>query len=325
MNSTFSIRCQYGMRSLLMIGLAVYIITLHRTSALHYYLAPQMQKLLLLCPVPLIFIALAMAWHVIVGSRDGEDVCDCEHPLPQSWFKKTLVYGMLLIPLLFGSLLPNQALGSDMAAKKGMSFTYPNPDIRRKTDIQTTNTPAASLLSTPSFTPTSLPLKGKWSQEALDKLFVPPDEYNVEFAELAKRLYQQPIIQIHPEIFSETIGAIELYKHAFQGKKVQVTGFVYKDDNLPGKGLFAVGRFLVMCCTADAMPFGVIVQSQNPPSFDKDTWVTIEGTLHATQKDNAPVLEIRSDKITTVKQPESPYVYTQADSVATYDRLNTAH
>ncbi len=80
-----------------------------------------------------------------------------------------------------------------------------------------------------------------------------------------------------------------------------------------------------MCCTADAMPFGVIVQSQNPPSFDKDTWVTIEGTLHATQKDNAPVLEIRSDKITTVKQPESPYVYTQADSVATYDRLNTAH
>lgn len=118
MNSTFSIRCQYGMRSLLMIGLAVYIITLHRTSALHYYLAPHMQKLLLLCPVPLIFIALAMAWHVIVGSRDGEDVCDCEHPLPQSWFKKTLVYGMLLIPLLFGSLLPNQALGSDMAAKK---------------------------------------------------------------------------------------------------------------------------------------------------------------------------------------------------------------
>ncbi len=325
MNSTFSIRCQYGMRSLLMIGLAVYIITLHRTSALHYYLAPHMQKLLLLCPVPLIFIALAMAWHVIVGSQDGEDVCDCEHPLPQSWFKKTLVYGMLLIPLLFGSLLPNQALGSDMAAKKGMSFTYPNPDIRRKTDIQTTNTPAASLLSTPSFTPTSLPLKGKWSQEALDKLFVPPDEYNVEFAELAKRLYQQPIIQIHPEIFSETIGAIELYKHAFQGKKVQVTGFVYKDDNLPGKGLFAVGRFLVMCCTADAMPFGIIVQSQNPPSFDKDTWVTIEGTLHATQKDNAPVLEIRSDKITTVKQPESPYVYTQADSVSTYDRLNTAH
>lgn len=325
MNSTFSIRCQYGMRSLLMTGLAVYIITLQHTGALHYYLAPHMQKLLLLCPVPLMFIALAMTWHVIVGSRDGEDVCDCEHPLPQSWFKKTLVYGMLLIPLLFGSLLPNQALGSDMAAKKGMSFTYPNPDIRRKTDIQTTNTPASSLLSTPSFTPTSLPLKGKWSQEALDKLFVPPDEYNVEFAELAKRLYQQPIIQIHPEIFSETIGAIELYKHAFQGKKVQVTGFVYKDDNLPGKGLFAVGRFLVMCCTADAMPFGIIVQSQNPPSFDKDTWVTIEGTLHATQKDNAPVLEIRSDKITTVKQPESPYVYTQADSVATYDRLNTAH
>lgn len=106
---------------------------------------------------------------------------------------------------------------------------------------------------------------------------------------------------------------------------MQVTGFVYKDGSLPGKGLFAVGRFLVMCCTADAMPFGIIVQSKKAPSFDKDTWVTIEGTLHATQKGNAPVLEIRSEKITAVAQPESPYVYTQADSVATFDRLNAAH
>lgn len=80
-----------------------------------------------------------------------------------------------------------------------------------------------------------------------------------------------------------------------------------------------------MCCTADAMPFGIIVQSQKAPSFDKDTWVTIEGTLHTAQKGNAPVLEIRSEKITAVEQPESPYVYTQADSVATFDRLNTTH
>lgn len=130
-----------------------------------------------------------------------------------------LVYGMLLIPLLFGSLLPNQALGSDMAAKKGMSFTYPNPEIRRKTDTQTTKAPVSSILSTASSSAASHPAGGKWSQETLDKLFVPPDKYNVEFAELAKRLYQQPIILIKPEIFSETIGAIELYKHAFDGKR----------------------------------------------------------------------------------------------------------
>ncbi|EHS57811.1 TIGR03943 family putative permease subunit [Paenibacillus sp. Aloe-11] len=325
MNSAFSIRWQYGIRSFLMIGLALLIILLSRTNALHYYLAPHMQKLLLLCPVPLLFIAFAMAWHGIVGARDGEDMCDCEHPLPQGWFKKMLVYGMLLIPLLFGALLPNQALGSDMAAKKGMSFTYPNPDIRRKTDIPPVPVPASAILSSASFGAASSPPKDKWSQETLDKLFVPPDKYNTEFAELAKRLYQQPIIQIKPEIFSETIGAIELYKHAFEGKKVQVTGFVYKDSSLLDKGLFAVGRFLVMCCTADAMPFGVIVQSHKTPSFDKDTWVTIEGTLHTTYKNHAPILEIRSGNITEVEQPESPYVYTQADSVATFDRLNATH
>ncbi|MBE0341444.1 TIGR03943 family protein, partial [Paenibacillus sp. 28ISP30-2] len=223
-----------------------------------------------------------------------------------------------------GSRVPKRDWSLDRCSSD-LAFTYPNPDIRRKTDIQTTKAPEVSMLPTGSSTPASLPPGGKWSQETLDKLFVPPDKYNVEFAELAKRLYQQPTIQIKPEIFSETIGAIELYKHAFEGKKMQVTGFVYKDGSLPGNGLFAVGRFLVMCCTADAMPFGIIVQSKKAPSFDKDTWVTIEGTLHATQKGNVPVLEIRSEKITAVAQPESPYVYTQADSVATFDRLNAAH
>lgn len=217
-NSTFSIRWQYGIRSLLMIGLAVYIISLSRTNALHYYLAPHMQKLLLLCPVPLLFIALAMAWHGIVGGGTVRMYVIVSTRCRKAGSKKHSYmeccsfrsYSVLCCPIRHLVVIYCQ---------KGMSFTYPNPDIRRKTDTQTTKASTSSLLSTASSVPTSPPPEGKWSQETLDKLFVPPDKYNAEFAELAKRLYQQPIIQIKPEIFSETIGAIELYKQAFEGKK----------------------------------------------------------------------------------------------------------
>ena len=71
----------YILRSLLIAALAAYIMHLNASNSLDYYLAPHMQTLLLLlCPVPLLFIAFGMLWHAIAGAS-GE-VCDCEHPCP---------------------------------------------------------------------------------------------------------------------------------------------------------------------------------------------------------------------------------------------------
>lgn len=110
------VRIHYFSRSLLLIALACYITHLNETQALHYYLAPNMQKLLLLCPVPLWFIAIGMLWHTLTGGR--EKICDCEHPMPTGLFRNVNVYGLFVVPLLFGLLLPDQALGSGMVVKK---------------------------------------------------------------------------------------------------------------------------------------------------------------------------------------------------------------
>lgn len=111
-------------------GLAVYIIHLNSSDSLHYYLAPTMQKLLLCCPVPLLFIAVIMAWHGLFGRNEVH--CDCEHPPPSGFLRSSMVYGLIAIPLLLGFLLPDRALGSSMASQKGMSLTYTPPEIRRK-------------------------------------------------------------------------------------------------------------------------------------------------------------------------------------------------
>lgn len=111
-------------------GVAVYIIQLNSSDSLHYYLAPTMQKLLLCCPVPLLFIAVIMAWHGLFGRNEVH--CDCEHPPPSGFLRSLMVYGLIAIPLLLGFLLPDRALGSSMASQKGMSLTYAPPEIRRK-------------------------------------------------------------------------------------------------------------------------------------------------------------------------------------------------
>ena len=80
MKPSLSLRSHYILRSLLIAALAAYIMHLNASNSLDYYLAPHMQTLLLLCPVPLLFIAFGMLWHAIAGAS-GE-VCDCEHPCP---------------------------------------------------------------------------------------------------------------------------------------------------------------------------------------------------------------------------------------------------
>lgn len=297
---TFSLkhRGHYLIRAILLCCLAFYIMNLNHSDALHYYLAPHMQSLLLLCPIPLLFIAFGMLWHALMG--DSAQICDCEHPLPGGLLKSTGVYGMFAIPLLFGLLFPDQALGSDMVAKKGIVYSFPDPEFQHKAKPANTSVPALS---------------------RLDEMFIPRDIYSVEFSELAKRLYPLPVIQVDPLIFSETIGAIDMYKEHFAGKKIRLQGFVFREEDMPPDS-FALTRFLVMCCTADAVPFAVLARGDEVPALEEDAWIELEGTIEVEQVNGEERLQIRADQIRSVEQPTSPYIYTHPDSVAAFDARN---
>jgi len=312
--SSAGTRLHYVVRALLLAALAIYVMHLNESNLLEYYLAPQMQTLLLLCPVPLLFIAFGMVYHAVMG--DTGDVCDCEHPHPRGVVRNMTVYGLFALPLLFGLLVPDQPLASSMAAKKGMVYTYPNPDVRTGSgsDDVPGDTGAADGAREPN--PTG-------NDTSPVDPFAPKDKYSVEFAELAKRLYAMPSVTVRPEIFSETIGAIEMYKPAFTGKPISVQGFVFRDDSMD-KNMFAVSRFLLMCCTADAVPFGILVRGEQASRFENDAWVSIEGTVQTVKIEGEERLLIQAHSIATIEEPASPYIFTNPDSVAAFDELYPA-
>ncbi|OOC62049.1 TIGR03943 family putative permease subunit [Paenibacillus ihbetae] len=307
-------RVHYAMRALLLAALAIYIMHLNESNLLEYYLAPQMQKLLLLCPVPLLFIAFGMVYHAVMG--DAGDVCDCEHPHPRGVVRNMTVYGLFALPLFFGLLVPDQPLASSMAAKKGMVYTYPNPDVRTGSGSEDVleDTGTADGVGKPN---------PAGNENAPVDLFAPKDKYSVEFAELAKRLYALPSVTVRPEIFSETVGAIEMYKPVFAGKPISVQGFVFRDDSMD-KNMFAVSRFLLMCCTADAVPFGILVSGEQASRFENDAWVSIEGTVQTVKIGGEERLLIQAESIETIEEPASPYIFTNPDSVAAFDELYPA-
>lgn len=285
MNDARSIRFHYLLRAVILLAFALYIGHLVQQNALHYYVAPKLARWVRLCPIPLTLMALSLAIQALFGK--GSVLCDCEHRLPHSIFKSTALYGLFLFPLLLGFALPDQALGSMAASKKGISLTSSPSEINNAVRFESI------------------------------------DPYHEELTELAKLLYAQPTIPVYSDIFSETLGAIDLYKQQFEGKEISVSGFLYRDDSETPKNAFAIGRFLVQCCTADATPFGMLVDSGKLKSLPTDTWIEVRGKLQVVQYKGQEMMQIRAEAITPIAQPTTPYIYTSADSIAAWKALQS--
>ncbi|GGG10457.1 hypothetical protein GCM10010912_63570 [Paenibacillus albidus] len=280
------IRLHYLLRAALLLAFALYIAHLAQQDTLHYYIAPKLARWVRLCPVPLALMALALAVQAFYGK--GSALCDCEHRLPRSFVKSTALYSLFLFPLLLGFLLPDQALGSLAADKKGIILSNLGDGH-----------PEASAFDT-------------------------SDPYQQEFAELARQLYAQPVIPVYPAIFSETFGAIDRYKQQFEGKDIAVTGFLYRDGTHTDPASFAVSRFLVQCCTADATPFGMLVEADTTISLPNDTWVEVRGKLQIADYQGQEVIRIKAVSVTPVSAPSTPYIYTSPDSIAAWHQLLAA-
>lgn len=91
------------------------------------------------------------------------------------------------------------------------------------------------------------------------------------------------------------------------GMGVNLTGFITHPPGIP-EGFFALTRFYVSCCAADAIPYSVVVRPPGPvvPSaYPDDRWLEIGGQLG--QSDAGFMLFPHSIK--PAKAPDDPYLY----------------
>lgn len=89
-----------------------------------------------------------------------------------------------------------------------------------------------------------------------------------------------------------------------KGKKVIISGFVHKEDNLP-ENEFILSRLLMNCCAADTQVLGIMCQFDGAEKLENNSWVKIEGEL---SKDiNYPMIKVY--KTEKIKQPDNTYIY----------------
>jgi uncharacterized repeat protein (TIGR03943 family) len=95
--------------------------------------------------------------------------------------------------------------------------------------------------------------------------------------------------------YADQVGIVE-------GAEVELTGFVTHPKNITA-GTFALTRFYISCCAADAVPYSVAVRADE--DLVDDTWLRISGTL---QRDEEGFVVIPED-IRPVEEPSTPYLY----------------
>jgi putative membrane protein len=312
-----------------MAGFAFYIVHLVRAGNLDLYIAARMQLIVKLSALGLYAVAAQQFYTAIRTWFDrttDSPSCDCNHEMPATWVKSLLLYGWFALPLALGFMVPDGLLGSSMASAKGMQFA-PQQTVKPATDIPSeTRVPLESAVpsagrssavdkdnsqSTEVTEASPSAVTDNKEAEALNILF-PYDEFTESYAKFGKSLVKKDIISVQDKQFIETLTTIDLFRTAFIGKSIQLSGFVYREDTMD-KQQFGVSRFAISCCSADASPYGVMVKFGKADSFETDEWVTVTGKLSTTLYNGNEIIQIEVDKVVKIPPLEDPYVTPDLD------------
>ena len=309
-----SMKLHYSVRASILAALSGYIVHLVKVDKLQLYLLPRMMIYVKLGAMALFALAVFYVFLVIHYSNEKHEkaTCDCGDEPPRSTSGNVLLYGLFAIPLLLGFALPDAIMASDVASIKGMNL---NAASMSQAPASSSTKPAVEKPAAEKIAEGKPPIaekparqnSGTPAQDELDKLF-PADEYSIDLANLGKKLYGRKNIHVGTEGFLELLTMLDMYKDNFKGKEISISGFVYREEDMD-KDEIIVSRMAVQCCSADAIPYGVLVKSKESPSLKKDTWVSLTGILTTSKYKGNEIVTLDANKIKVIQTPGDPYVY----------------
>jgi putative membrane protein len=297
----------YFLRTVILLGFSSYIVVLSKSDALTYYIAPRMMIYVKAASVILYIVACFQGYMALRAYWGRPVTCECEQPVSRSVLRNTLAYGLLILPLLIGFALPDTALSSTMVAAKGMNLSASKSSLPTTTVTITPSATAPAPTMTPATSNTEVPAPPNTDAD-LQQLFHADNEWDEDFSKIGMILYKKETIVVKPEIYMEILSTIDLFKANFIGKKIELTGFVYREDNMASHQ-FVVGRFAVSCCSADATPYGVMIDFPTAATYPKDMWVKVTGTVQNGSYNGNDIFIIKATQIDKITAPSSPYVY----------------
>lgn len=116
------------------------------------------------------------------------------------------------------------------------------------------------------------------------------------------------------QVFIDTLLSVRNKFDSLIGKKITLTGFVYKEDSFDSN-TFVIARLLMSCCAADAQPTGLFCKWDKTSSIKHNQWIKLTGIIEKkmqyneeTKKDE-PMAIIKVSNVEPIEEPKDPYIY----------------
>ena len=85
-------------------------------------------------------------------------------------------------------------------------------------------------------------------------------------------------------------------------------GFVFRSPALLPNQLSLV-RYVVSCCSADALPYGVMCEVKDGGKYKEDQWLQVQGIVQMGKYEDRPVAMIKVVSAKQIQPPENPYIF----------------
>ncbi|WP_239256968.1 TIGR03943 family putative permease subunit [Listeria ilorinensis] len=275
------------LRAFILFGFGFYLMYLHISGNISQYINMKYSYLSLSAMVAAFFLAII---QLIMVFRDEDQAAHHEHmghvhEGENTWWKKILVYSLLIYPLIAGFLFPVATLDSTIVSAKGFHFP--------KNNAAGDDPYAMNQFLRPD---TSGYFGASDYQKMMEKERKSLDKEN-------------PII-VTDDNYLLTMEIIYNYPGDFIGKQIQFTGFVYNDTVTDVNNVFLF-RFGIIHCVADSGVYGMLTNMPEGAKFDNDTWLKVTGTIeqeyYAPFKMNIPAVKV--DHYEKISKPKDVYVY----------------
>lgn len=295
---------QQALRALLLLAFSAMIAKLHWSGELTKFINLKYEGLSQTAAL-LFFILFLVQLTRVISLTNASNPCNpigqacCsnhDHGHSPSIRKKWLAYLIIMTPIMTGFFVPAKILDAAIADKKGGAFMITKQKQSSKIEDYLTSNEMIeeNIYDEHDADPRLLEEK----QEMTKK----------QYEQLKQQLSQQPMLKMTDEDYTIYYEEINQNLSNYLGKKIQIKGFVLKEESFTEEQL-VISRFLITHCVADASIIGFLTEFPEAPSLTEDTWLEVVGTIGQTTYEGASLPVIHIDNWVTIEQPESPYLY----------------
>ncbi|MEA0552075.1 TIGR03943 family protein [Lysinibacillus irui] len=289
---------QQALKALMLLAFSAMIASLHWTGELTKFINPKYESLSKTAAILFFVLFLVQLTRVISFSKSPHhcdhagQACCSHHHHGYSW----IAYLIIMTPILTGFFVPAKILDAAIADKKGGAFILTQQSQSSKIeDYLTSNETIDENIYD--------------EHEADTRLLEEKQEMTKQqYERLKQQLSQKPILKMTDKDYTIYYEEINQNLVNYLGKKIQLKGFVLKEESFTEKQL-VISRFLITHCVADASIVGFLTEFPEAPSLTEDTWIEVVGTISQTTYEGTSLPVIHIEDWVTIEQPESPYLY----------------